>query len=439
MSDVGVHPILVSVSAIRPDPRNPRRINERQFEALRRAIREDPNFMQMRPILVREDDHTIYAGNMRFEAAKAEGWTEVPAIITDDPEPLVRKRAVRDNTQFGEWVDEELGDYLHALAELDPDFNVGDLGLDDKTLEQAGLTVEVDLSAITPGMMPTDEPPDGVAGLSAADTTKPEPASSIDPGREEAILKALASVGYDGEEADPLMGIPLLLDDTVVQDVPHDIATWGGPDTEVGAPAYFYNYSPAGTWRDVPMDKCFIAFYTDDRFLERWWANPAYYVARLKKVGVLGAVEMDLSTYTEMPWVMKAWQLFRSRWLSRFMQDAGIPLIPAVGYPTPGQHTPGQPGHGPIDLREVGTLKEAPVMSYNAQTGGDKRDERKHAEGVNWFFSEAGHRCDVLIAYGARGWGQMEPYLNLPSEMKVIEMPTFLDRRKELGLPWRAN
>jgi hypothetical protein len=301
------------------------------------------------------------------------------------------------------------------------------------------MTVDIDLSGITPGMMPTDEPPENVGGLDMADHTKPEPASSIDPGREEAVLKAIASVQYDGDDVDPLMGIPLLTDDVLVTDVPHDLATWGGPDTDMGSSGFFYNYSPAGTWRDVPMSRSFIAFYTDDRFLERWWANPAYYVSRLKAVGVMGAVEMDLSTYTEMPWVMKAWQLYRSRWLARFMQDAGIPLIPAVGYPSPGGYDPSTPGHGPMDLREVGTLKFAPVMSYNAQTGGEGRDDRQHAEGVNWFFSEAGHDCQTLIAYGARGWAQMEPFLNLPAHINVMAIPTFLDRRKELGLPWRAN
>jgi hypothetical protein len=249
----------------------------------------------------------------------------------------------------------------------------------------------------------------------------------------------MASVAYDGPDADPMMGLPLLVPEHVLQTVPDGLATWGGPDTDVGAPAYFYNYSPAGTWRDVPLDKSIISFYTDDRFLERWWANPAYYVARLKAVKVLGAVEIDLSRYGNMPWVMVAWQIYRSRWMARFMQDAGIPLIPAIGYPTPGEHDPAIAGHGPVDLRRVGKMKRAPVMSYNAQTGGEARDERKYAEGLNWFLGEGGFSCDTIIAYGQRGWNAMEPFLDIPPDINVVQLPTFLDRRKELGLPWRAN
>lgn len=114
-----------------PAPWNPRSIKDERFQNLVRSIQADPEFLWRRPILAMADG-TIYAGNMRYRAAQHLSMATVPAIIEDIPEQLAKERALRDNHQWGDWQDEQLGELLFGLRSDGADMEL--LGFTEKEL-----------------------------------------------------------------------------------------------------------------------------------------------------------------------------------------------------------------------------------------------------------------------------------------------------------------
>lgn len=85
---------------------NPRTIKKDRFEKLKKSIQDNRDYFEGRPILVNEVDgvRTIFAGNQRYKAAKALGWTEVPAVVYKDlPIEKQRELTIRDNVELGDW------------------------------------------------------------------------------------------------------------------------------------------------------------------------------------------------------------------------------------------------------------------------------------------------------------------------------------------------
>ena len=116
--------------------KNPRTIKDKRFKALCKSLTDDPSFMELRPILATKEGR-IYAGNMRYRAAKELGWTEVPAILTDIDDKLANERAIKDNNEFGEWNNDELSTLLDEMEKNGTDIST--LGLDEsieKIIEQ---------------------------------------------------------------------------------------------------------------------------------------------------------------------------------------------------------------------------------------------------------------------------------------------------------------
>jgi hypothetical protein len=104
----------VPIAQLKPSEWNPRLIHDSRFKQLCRSLEADPDFMEQRPILATFDG-TIYAGNMRWRAAKHLGWSTVPTILSDIDPTLAKERALKDNNQFGEWQEQELAELLAEL------------------------------------------------------------------------------------------------------------------------------------------------------------------------------------------------------------------------------------------------------------------------------------------------------------------------------------
>ncbi|MFN0145087.1 MAG: hypothetical protein ACKVT1_01135 [Dehalococcoidia bacterium] len=60
------------------------------------------------------------------------GLPTVPAIVEDIPELLAKERALRDNHQWGDWQDEQLGELMFGLRSDGADLEV--LGFTKKEL-----------------------------------------------------------------------------------------------------------------------------------------------------------------------------------------------------------------------------------------------------------------------------------------------------------------
>ena len=94
---------LVHISKIRPNANNPRLIKNIKFKKLVQSIKDMPNMLKLRPIVV-DSEYIILGGNMRYKACIKAGIKEVPIIVAKDfTEDETKAFVIKDNVSYGEW------------------------------------------------------------------------------------------------------------------------------------------------------------------------------------------------------------------------------------------------------------------------------------------------------------------------------------------------
>lgn len=93
----------IKIKDIKPNENNPRFIKDYKFKKLVKSIKEFPEMLKLRPIVV-NSDMVVLGGNMRLKACKEAGLKEVWVLKADDlTEAQQREFIVKDNVGFGEW------------------------------------------------------------------------------------------------------------------------------------------------------------------------------------------------------------------------------------------------------------------------------------------------------------------------------------------------
>lgn len=93
----------VHISKIIPNKDNPRIIKDVKFEKLVKSIKEFPDMLEKRPIVV-DENMIVLGGNMRLKACQAAGLTEIWIDIAEGwTEEQKKEFIVKDNVGFGEW------------------------------------------------------------------------------------------------------------------------------------------------------------------------------------------------------------------------------------------------------------------------------------------------------------------------------------------------
>jgi len=93
----------VKISQVKNNPNNPRVIKDFQFKKLVKSIKESPWMLQLRSIIV-NDDNIVLGGNQRLRACKEAGLKEVYIIKASSlTEEQQREFIVKDNLSSGEW------------------------------------------------------------------------------------------------------------------------------------------------------------------------------------------------------------------------------------------------------------------------------------------------------------------------------------------------
>jgi hypothetical protein len=118
----------IATSKIKLNPNNPRLIKDEKFKKLVQSIKDFPEMLDIRPIVVNAD-MIILGGNMRYKACVEAGLKEIPVIIADKlTEDQQREFLIKDNTSGGEWNWEMLANEWDAE-------DLKDWGLDVPTFE----------------------------------------------------------------------------------------------------------------------------------------------------------------------------------------------------------------------------------------------------------------------------------------------------------------
>lgn len=93
----------VKISQVKTNPNNPRIIKDNKFKDLVRSIKEAPWMLQLRSIVV-NDDNVVIGGNQRLRACKEAGLKEVYIIKASSlTEEQQREFTIKDNVSFGQW------------------------------------------------------------------------------------------------------------------------------------------------------------------------------------------------------------------------------------------------------------------------------------------------------------------------------------------------
>lgn len=93
---------LIATEKLQEHPDNPRLIKTGKFKDLCESVRRNQDYFETRPILC-NPQFVIFAGTMRWRAAKEIGMAEVPCVIMDISDERQREIMVRDNQSSGEW------------------------------------------------------------------------------------------------------------------------------------------------------------------------------------------------------------------------------------------------------------------------------------------------------------------------------------------------
>jgi len=135
----------VKISEVIANPNNPRVIRDDKFRKLIKSIKEFPEMLEIRPIVV-NDDMVVLGGNMRLKACKEAGLKEVHIIKASNlSEQQQKEFIIKDNVGYGEWDwdmlaneydDDELKEWgidipkFDSLGDLDYSILDGDEGMD---------------------------------------------------------------------------------------------------------------------------------------------------------------------------------------------------------------------------------------------------------------------------------------------------------------------
>lgn len=93
----------VKLYKIKGNPKNPRIIKNDKYKKLVASIKEFPQMLEKRPIVV-DEDMMVLGGNMRLKASKDAGLKEVWIDIAEGwTKEQKDEFVVKDNVNFGEW------------------------------------------------------------------------------------------------------------------------------------------------------------------------------------------------------------------------------------------------------------------------------------------------------------------------------------------------
>ena len=310
------------------------------------------------PIIVDEKTSRLVSGHGRIEeliSMKASGvgpptnvlfggadWV-VPVIrgnsFTSDSEAEAYILTVNRLAEKGGWNQEMLET---MLSEVEP------IGFDvvkelEKNIDQALEFVQDTTNSM--GLKPTNLPGAQGTGFGKIDRTgfKKDAEESEEPGKKKVspafddIPGNLAGVfelnEYNIFSSSNHLGIPDLLPNMILEEFPQPLLTWGGmdstPDDEVSN--YLYVFGSTSS-RGVPYKRTLISWFCHDTHIKTLLETPAYRVGQMLQAEVLGAVVPDVSLWKGNPQVLHIYACYQAQWMGRFMQEAGVKVVPRLEY-----------------------------------------------------------------------------------------------------------
>lgn len=271
-------------------PANPRDISAKALRRLKKSIKDDPEMLELREIVVYPHGgrYVAICGNQRFRACLEMGFGQVPCKILPEgtSDRKLRAYASKDNVPAGEFNWEMIEEEWDA-AEM-TEWGVQEDWGDDEDYEdeeEGGGTASV---AVKPG------PSDSVDKDSSPSTVTEF--SDGAPSFSDMILDDRI-FNYDND-----FEIPVLL------------------KSMQALPGLVVPFAPWGADSRLRTDVQTYHFYVDDYRFEAIWKDPS----KLVNSGCKVIVEPNLSLYETTPIAYGLHMIYKKRWISRWLQEKGI-------------------------------------------------------------------------------------------------------------------
>ena len=106
---------IVKINELKINKDNPRIIKDEKFKKLVISIKNFPEMLELRPIVV-DEDMIILGGNMRYRACIEAKIKKVPIKIAKGLTDTQKKEfIIKDNTSFGDWDWDTLGNEWNTI------------------------------------------------------------------------------------------------------------------------------------------------------------------------------------------------------------------------------------------------------------------------------------------------------------------------------------
>lgn len=138
----------IPIDKVKENDRNPRKLTEERFNALKKSISDFPKMAVLRPLVLNAKG-VVLGGNMRLKAYRELGWKKVPVVYANDLTPEEQQQfIVKDNVGFGEWDHDILAADFDVSQLLDfglREFELGGIGKQDLVgMDKDGLAKSMD-------------------------------------------------------------------------------------------------------------------------------------------------------------------------------------------------------------------------------------------------------------------------------------------------------
>lgn len=328
--------VLVPVGKLKGYDKNPRKGN---VKAIAESLQINK---QYRPIVVQKSSNKILAGNHTWKAAKELGWKEIAVVFVDVNDEEAKRIVLADNRT------NDLADYDgQILAELLRDLgNSGGTGYSEQDMENILNAALADADEIIGASNDASE-----RTLSQNDPLISVSSSTMGENRDNDEI----SFGEDEDEEDEsdiesspddlggvytlkddlifpgasFWEIPYLREDMMIEELPDPLHTWAGSATrDLDWDGYWlYNWGIDSTSGMKDLSKIFLSFYCWDEYIEPWWDNPSRHMSKVLHAKIKYAITPNF-TPNDMPRASSLFQLYRARWIGRYLQEIGVRVMP---------------------------------------------------------------------------------------------------------------
>jgi hypothetical protein len=301
-------------------------------------------------VVVNARNGYIAAGTHTWLALRRLGWTEFQGTEIDvDEDTHLRILAVDNETAAkGKRDDDAVARLLKELEAGTGTFGTGYSQSQVERILAASDKSMRDAQAAIASMSAAKGVDRAAAGV---DVTIP----AVDLGGEaDADADEFDSTDFD--QVNPDIGVFSLKDDMIFEgngewdypiwkpemvadfdELPQNLKAWAGsatrdwPDPDQW---WVYNVGVDSTSGMRDLTKAIVSFYAFDNYFEPWWQDPAKYVGRMFNSGIQYAITPDFSMHQPgvEPRMTSAWNTYRNRWLGRYFQEAGVKIIPNIGW-----------------------------------------------------------------------------------------------------------